>query len=225
MQRLPCDSLGPSHQLWGNSFQKTEWIPSTCDGSKADCCALPVILGQESVPSPRWDGSAEGHQQPSLCVALWCLPCFNWRGTVGKIHLWAHGSPPQLGPGLFARVTACRKAVAPGHWKQKSFVYRPSNSSIIFPQADLPAHLCLLPPLGHSGVQAPQPIQFSISWRRRPTKVPRGASCITTDKLNKVSMDCDYVTAEENCGARARKLATKVGKEDSLSPNTMGAQG
>lgn len=101
MQRLPCDSLEPSHQLWGNSFQQTEWILSTCDGSNTDCCALPVILGQESVLS--WDGSAEGHPQPWLCLARWCLPCFNWRGTVDKIHPRAHGSLPQLGPGLFVR--------------------------------------------------------------------------------------------------------------------------
>ncbi|XP_037993129.1 uncharacterized protein LOC119701115 [Motacilla alba alba] len=105
---------------------------------------------------------------------------------------------------------AWEKAGASWHWKQKSFVYRPSNSSIIFPQTDLPAHLCLLPPLGHSGVQAAQHIQFSISWRRLPTKIPRSASCITTDKLKKANMDSDYVTAEENCAAGARKLATKV---------------
>lgn len=127
-------------------------------------------------------------------------------------------------------VTASRKAGAPWHCKHKSFVYRPHNSSsIIFPQADLPAHLCLLPPLGHRGVQAPQPIHFYISWRRLPTKVPRSASCITTDKLNKVNMDSDYVTAEENCGARAmcgkEDSTQRCGKEDSPSPNTMGAQG
>lgn len=122
---------------------------------------------------------------------------------------------------LSDKATASKKAGAPWHWKQKSFVYRPHNSSIIFPQADLPAHLCFLPPLGHRGVQAPEPIQLSISWRRLPTKVPTRGSCITTDKLNKVNMDSDYVTAEENCGARARKLPTKVWKRRF----TMEAQG
>lgn len=41
----------------------------------ADCCALPVILGQESdlVSSPRWDGSAEGtNSPPCMWLAVVC---------------------------------------------------------------------------------------------------------------------------------------------------------
>lgn len=116
------------------------------------------------------------------------------------------------------RVTAWKKAGASWHWKQKPFVYRPRNSSIIFPQTDLPAHFCLLPPLGHSGVQAPQLIQFSISGRKLPTKVPRSASCITSGKLSKANMDSDYVTADESCAAGVRKLAIKVKIHQVLTP-------
>lgn len=186
MQRLPCDSLEPSHQLWGNSFQQTEWIPSTCDGPKL--IAVPFLLF--------WDRSqCQAHAGMALLKVTNSPHCV-WlvdvcHAATGE-ELWAKYTPEHMGHSpswgqacLSDTDTACRKA--PWHWKQKSFGYRPSNSSSTFPQADLPAHLCLLSPLGHSaplGVQAPQPIQ---SWRRLPTKVPRSASCITTDKLNKVT--------------------------------------
>lgn len=67
-------------------------------------------------------------------------------------------------------------------------------------------------------------LHIPFSFPSLGTKVSISASCTATDKLNKANMDSDYVT-EEDCGARARELATKKkeGKEDSRSPNTTGA--
>lgn len=73
MQRLPCDSLEPSTSSGVIHFNKQNGSPHHVvkSAKSADSCTLPVILGQESdlVLSPGWDGSAEGHQQPSLHVA------------------------------------------------------------------------------------------------------------------------------------------------------------
>lgn len=127
-----------------------------------------------------WDRSQTWGRAHAGMVLRKSPPCVWLAGVchaASREELWANYSgdhadhSPSWGQACFSdRVTAWKKAGASWHWKQKCFVYRPSNSSISFPQTDLPAHLCLLPPLGHGGVQAPHPIQFSFSGNKSINK-------------------------------------------------------
>lgn len=106
-------------------------------------------------------------------------------------------------------VTAWKKAGASQLWKQKSFVYRPSHSGTSFPQTDLPTHLCPLPPLEHSGVQAPQPGQFSISW---PEGCQQKLVPVATSLPSFIKHTWTVMTSLQKgtASARVRELATKV---------------